>query len=503
MLTRRGVLHGKMRRFIKNNQGFSTLEVLIASALLTLAVFGVIVIVFGNDGFSLDSRLNNEALFWAKTHLNEARAQADSDFLGLTDSTSTEDGGRYTGEVNIIGLTPCKNLIESTVSWSPTPLRPQSVTLETVVASVEEFLKLNSDCPDEPSGEDDWKDPSSLQAIDFNPSGVQATDIDYSDGYVYITSDADSKEKDDLWVIDVQDPEVNIEIVGQVNTDDATQTKKPYGLNAVDVAGDYAYVARNASTTQFMVLDISNPASPFTVATSTLPGVGNSYPEGRSIYYYDNRVYIGTHETAGNEFHVYDVSTPTNPVWRGSLGINNNVHDIVVRGNYAYIATSGNARELQIIDISNPASPNLVTQYNVGGTGGNDADGTALYLVGNTLYLGREYMKDNENLFVIDITNPLSPSLLGSETVLLKNDTEIVGIVATGHIAFISTTNSTDTFQIWDVSDPSDMELWTCTFNYSESPAALDFDGKYVYVANQSQNALRVIWNDPTNSCKK
>ena len=495
----------------KKGEGFSTIEMLVAFAILSLAFTGILTVVFGNDNFAIDSQLNSEAMFYAERDLNEGRKQAENDFLGFSGFSGTADNGRDETEVEVEGITQCKNLLTSITSWNPTALRAQHVTLQTVVSSLEEFLRLDEDCADEPSGDDDWKYPSSLSSQDFNPGGIPATNVDFSDGYVYVTTNSSPDARHDLWIVNVSDPDpLSLYVVGSADIG--------AGLFAVDVAGDYAYAANNATSGQLMIINISDKANPMIVATSTLNGVNpeGSYPQARVIFYYNNHVYVGTRETAGPEFHIFSVdpadgASPENPIQVGSRELNHTVRDIVVRGDYAYIATTGNQNELVMLNVSSPGSitpsfPGVGQPEPWKFDADGNEDGTAVYVVGNKAYLGRVRTTGGRpNFYILDIADPESPISLGSDSTILNPNTEISGIVVAGHLAFFSTTNQTVGFQIWDISDSQNPVSWPdCNeneYNHSEKAVGIDFDGEYVYVANESNDALRIFWSNTDNVC--
>jgi hypothetical protein len=486
-----------MKKFLRKSGGFSTVEMLVSFAILILAFSGLIVVVFGNDSFAIDSQLNSEALFYAERDLNEARAQSESDFLGFVGFTGTADSGRYTITTTSTAITPCKNLLESTASWNPTILRAQHVTLQSVVASLEEFAASGGDCADEP--QDAWKNPATLSGINTQPPGSGATDVDILDGYAYLTSDPGADPKEDFFVVDVTNPSIP-SMEGLLDIGD--------GLNALDVAGNYAYVANNATSSQLLVIDITVKSAPNVVASGTLVGVdpGGSYPEGRSVYYYDGRVYVGTNETAGPEFHVFDVTVPSNPIHLGSLELTHNVHDIVVRDNLAYLATSDNSGELMVVDVSNPGAmehPDTTgMKFNAAGSGGNEADGSSLYLLGNKAYLGLKRNPGNPDalpdFYIIDVTNPAGMTELGSKNLGMQTSKEVTGIAVSGDLAFLSTNDSNAQFQVWNIKDPANI-INCVVWDYSAgaSPTGLDFDGTYIYTSNTDNLALRIIYDNP------
>jgi len=75
--------------------------------------------------------------------------------------------------------------------------------------------------------------------------------------------------------------------------------------------------------------------------------------------------------------------------------------DVVVVGNYAYVAAGRTG--IDIIDISNPASPTLVSQYDTSGPARD------VFVDGNFAYVA----DSTAGLQIIDISNKASPTRLG------------------------------------------------------------------------------------------
>src|SRR3990167_5906514 len=94
---------------IKNQKllqkGFSTLELLIATAILLTAISGMILVVFGNQTVSLDSQVNNEAIIKANDLVEQARASASVDFNSLADSS---DYDFFRQELLVNNVNNCK-----------------------------------------------------------------------------------------------------------------------------------------------------------------------------------------------------------------------------------------------------------------------------------------------------------------------------------------------------------------------------------------------------------
>ncbi|KKW23303.1 MAG: hypothetical protein UY65_C0005G0005 [Parcubacteria group bacterium GW2011_GWA2_51_12] len=474
-----------------SSAGFSTLEIMIALAVVVLSVSAVILVSFGSQFMGVDAQTNDEAIYKAEAKLEQVRALSRSSFASVRSDGPVPDG-MYSLSTEVTDISPCAKYATVRVNWQ-NDIRPLETALHTKLTSPADAHALAGDCAAEPPA-DGWTAPTTLGSADLTPSGSQATDLDVVGEYAYVTGVHANAASADFFVFDLDDP-ADPQLVGSLNTGK--------GLNAVDVAGSYAFVAHNATNTQLQVIDISNPAAPALIssASRTLPGVGASFPEGQSIYYYDNHVFIGTYETAGNEFHAYDVTDATNPQHLGSYSVNHNVHDIVVRGPYAYLAlssTSDSAGELLILNVNNPLSITEVGSYNPPGT---HCYATALYALGTRLYVGMGKMYSQcdgalPDLYILDISLPFLPTFLGSADLGLGNNNFVSGMVVSGNLAFLSVSQPMAGFQVWDVSDAASPQNISI-LGYPEKTVGLDYQDNYIYTANESNFALRVIYDNP------
>lgn len=474
-------------------KGFGTVEVLISLTVMVSAVTAVVMVVAGNQDIKLDNDVSNVALYRVGEILGKARTAGEVDFNAVVSSSSLNN--IFNEGLMVSDISACRKDVVASVSWEARQGRLQNISVTSSLVSEEEAQALGLDCElTPPVGQSVIECPPQY-GYDLNPAGLSGSGLDFFrrglNKYVALSSNKGSAEKHDFWVINVTD-RTAIMLESSINVGPNS--------NDVDVFGNYAFVANDDVTDQLVVVDITDLANPATVAYATLTGVdpAGSEPEAREIFYYDNKVYVGTWRTAGPEFHVFDVSDPSNPVHLGSRELNHSIRQIVVRGNYAYLATSSNQDELIILDISDPSNiqpafPGVgnpeTWHYNALG----DLDGQSLYLLGNKLYLGREKGSGtNHDFLILDISNPASVTLLGSKLLNLNPNTGVVGIIVSSNLAFVATSDQNKGFIILDISDPQNIEeLDSC--NYSEKAIDLDFDGVYNYVANESNNALRII----------
>ena len=118
------------------------------------------------------------------------------------------------------------------------------------------------------------------------------------------------------------------------------------------VSGDYVYLVSYSSLN---IIDFSDPAEPVFAASIESEGEG---------YFYDIAVHGSlAYLAAGRDgFQIYDVSNAYNPAHLGELiwPDSGSAVAVFVRDNYAYVADRY-LNNIRIIDVSNPADPDLVS----------------------------------------------------------------------------------------------------------------------------------------------
>jgi hypothetical protein len=201
-----------------------------------------------------------------------------------------------------------------------------------------------------------------LQVIDITkpsdpiPVGTADLNIAYADKlyvrdiYVYVCA------YDGLKIIDVSTPSsptllLNFDINGV-----------PSGIS---FSGDYAYISTwvNQYTDEvpgIHILDISNPTAPQLVGVYDNGYTGDSF----GIAVRGNYAYLVSYEN----LIVVDISNPASPFEVGTCWCFSSVgdrHEIYLNGDYAYIAAFDAG--IKVIDISDPTSPTLAAIFEVPG----------------------------------------------------------------------------------------------------------------------------------------
>jgi hypothetical protein len=181
------------------------------------------------------------------------------------------------------------------------------------------------------------------------------------------------------------------------NTDPPVATESGtfngYKTNAVFGETNYAYLGTDNNSKEIVILSISG--TPTEIGSFNSPGSG----QGTSVVVNNNIGYM----TDGDKLYVFDLSSRTGV--RSQIGnaltLAGTGNKIIINGNYAYIATTSTASQLQIVDITNPASLQIVGSATVAGQGGVD-----LYVSSSTdrVYLATAVSATQKELFIINTT---------------------------------------------------------------------------------------------------
>jgi type II secretory pathway pseudopilin PulG len=462
--------------------GFSTLEILIAFTLLILALSAVTLVAFGNQSLSIDSQTSEEALFKAQKQLEEARASARQNFFSLASSGAVSED-IYEKTLTVDWLDDYVKKITSLVTWKTDKLRDQKIELATIVTAPANSFRGDT-C--DPNLMGDWSDIQMLGHFDFS-SSAGASDVDVRMHIVYLTSNPSAAGQEDFYVLNVTDPNNIIEL-SKINTGP--------GLEALAVAGNYAYVANTSINSQLQIIDISNSSNPLVLSSYKIPGVTGGV--GKSIFFKDNKVYIGlTKATAGPEFNIIDVSNPLSPQYLGGWSAKTQVNAIFVRGGSAFLATpqptpaTPEKENLSVLDISNPSNIVRLNTYTT--PDASTQDGESFFFDGNTLYFGRTVggvdKKANHELFALDISDISNIKKLGSKNIA----STVNAITLKGNLLFTLTSEPNKGFQIWDISNLANITLFNSENIEQTSTGGLDCEGNLIYVAQRSNRALQII----------
>ncbi len=297
------------------------------------------------------------------------------------------------------------------------------------------------------------------------------------------------------------------------------------GATSVAISGHYAYTTAYYAG-ELTAVDISNPAHPVVVgesATSTnLLDASTVNISGGYAYVVSknrNASLTSDDDGTGNSLTILDIHTnPAAPTIVGTVRDPTELfgaYGVAISGNYAYVGAQGviagqpstpdtGTGSLAVVDISNPASPSIVAHLDNNAlpapfTGTNAlAHACAVSISGSYAYVTAEY---SNRLTVIDISNPLSPTIV-STTQDNINLASPADVVAQGGYAYVAdqTANGTHAnFSVVNVSNPA----LPVVAGSIVDPSALDgayrvrVHGGFAYVSASSTSTVAAI--DITN----
>jgi hypothetical protein len=162
-----------------------------------------------------------------------------------------------------------------------------------------------------------------------------------------------------------------------------------------------------------------------------------------------------------------------------------------VVGSIAYVAgenLNSGEPELDIVNVSNPTSP---TELGSVTDNTSDTTDTGICVYGNYAYV----VEDDGSLDVINISNPASPVIVGSAST--PGTTRSVAVSADGHYVYVG---GSGFLQVYDVSTPSAPAL-VSTYNLPGSGVALGLTvaNGLVYAAAGPDGMMVFDPTDPTN----
>jgi hypothetical protein len=182
-----------------------------------------------------------------------------------------------------------------------------------------------------------------------------------------------------------------------------------------------------------------------------------------------------------NGFIIVDISDPANPFVKGRCSTGAKARAVVLSGNYAYVACQYQFLwvkdlVLDIIDISNPASPTRLSSATNTTGWGEDIDVYGKYAV---------VAADSGGLHIYDMSDTSGPVWVANFDT--REDTE--GVTVYGNYAYVPI--GTDGLQVVDISDPADpVEVAFQQTGHDAEDAAIS--GNYLYLAD-GEAGLRIL----------
>lgn len=427
---------------------FSLVEVLLSIALFSLIVTLLIgMLVYIQDSNIASANLE-EAAILSEEGIEIAYDIRNQNFQNLTDgnhgtaivagvyefqndSDSIEDFTRVIS-VDSTGLDTYTKRITSTVIWQNRVGGNRSVQTEVLITDWRR--QIANVVP--------WVAPQ-IEAVFNVNSNSEGRDVLIDGNYIYFLS-ANQRE------FSVYDRSVQgvISFVTDINLQS--------GPKMMVQNGSYVYIASAANNQSFIVIDVSDPTNASLLTAEKISGnIPSESLEISSNVLYVLRDYpatsLPTKKIDAGDYSIasFDVSNPATPTHLGGAIINDGaLSDLIIDGNYMYVAGGTDSSEIYVFDLTNTASnPTQVATLDLSGS----ANVLSLEIKDYYLFAG----KDDGTISTVDITNPLSPSEIGTFT--LGDD--INEMVTSGDYMFVASATLTTEFAILNITDPINISL--------------------------------------------
>lgn len=376
-----------MKVYNYKTKGFSLVEVILASALFGMIVMAILGGIAYAQQEIANSGMRSRGVMVAEEGIEALQSIRDSNFdlisaglYGVSNTngfwelvalSDTVDG--YTRVIEITEVDEHMRDVLVIVSWQQGGV----VKDISLVATLTNWAGM---------GRLDWVAPSFASNIDI-PGGNAGSKIQAGFGYTYLVR---VNGDPDFISVDVRDV-LNPVVAGTLSI----------GGNPINIAveGDYAYVVTADNGGELQVVDISDPVNLSVISSYDAPGPQQAYGVDVSGDY----VAITRGFNNSTEFIYLDISDPFNPVFVGSTSLKGDSLEVIILGDYAYVATENNVREMQVVDLTDPLLPTVIAWHD---TPGNS---NALSITGydDTVVLGHS----DGNVYIFDVSVPSNPVL--------------------------------------------------------------------------------------------
>ena len=248
----------------------------------------------------------------------------------------------------------------------------------------------------------------------------------------------------------------------------------------VQVYRHYALTVKESEPMQ--VWDISDVTSPVQVATIQPDGGSGAHTclvDGNYVYV------VGNHNFGGVE--IFDISNPAAPSKVGEFQPFY-YHDAVILGN-KYYACGIYGDGIDILDISNKAAPFRIDLFNYSGSGPHNIELTP---DGNYAFVGDEIGSSGNWTRTFDVSDPNNVTQVGEIIVDSQAIVHNCYLKTYGSTDYLHIAHYTEGTRVWDVSDP--LNPFEVAYYDTYQPAGYGYLGNWT--AYPMPNSRKIVASD-------
>lgn len=253
-------------------------------------------------------------------------------------------------------------------------------------------------------------------------------------------------------------------VANRGNFDTPTRRAVPGGINALGLSSSFVY--GGGDNGEMTVWNVSTPATPTPAGAYHMPG----YAGYQSLSKSGNHLYL-----SGATLHILNVSNLSQPAEEAQE--NTSGRGIIFNGDYAYRISNQN---VQILNVADPIAPTIVKQIPLSGYP------QALAHHGNFLYIAEAASPDKGRLRIVDVSNPATPQVRGVYTTTSGYP---IALAATDNVVYLCQPG----FKVINVADPDHPVEIPNTFGIT-APQRVQIVGNRAYIATGSWGNYTGLW---------
>ncbi|MFA6520808.1 MAG: hypothetical protein WCT53_00255 [Candidatus Gracilibacteria bacterium] len=448
-----------MKSIKKNTSAGILLEAILAIGIIAMVFTGIIGVSLGGLTGTLRGEERLPAVALAQESLEAVRSIRDfswenltAGIHGLSDTsnywalTDTPDAvGIYTRQVTVADVDAATKDVVVSIGWEVLPGVNNEIEItnrftnwlnkswiQTLLADLDVGTKSSTKITNTAGGEI-----TLANQADFSESSVFATHNFPGDGditdivvvgntlYLVTTNDAGGKEF----------ASVDISNIASGTITDLNALELGTQANRLAISNGYAYIATNSNSEEVIIVRLSD----FTKVNSiNIPGDENA----TGIAILGTSLCVTKERSWSKEFYAYDVSNPESPIGAalGSVELDTDGNEIVMSGNYAYVATDKNSKELMVVKLSTYTVVNSVDLH-------GDQDANAIGIDGTSVYIGRDGSGSEDEFYSLNIASPEGSITINGSADLEGewwHDNDVADLSVVGNTAYLGLQHDSD-----------------------------------------------------------
>lgn len=452
---------------INFKNGFGMMELIISIGIIVVLIVSASGLLPQLKKSSQQSNDYMQALMLAREGNEAVQTLRDSDYGNLQDgvfgivqssgkwalSGSLDQYGKFTRAITITSGGTDRKKVESKISW-PSGNTTKNVLLTNWLVN----WKLQA-------GGGDWSQPKESGFLNLL-SNNDAKAIYVTSSKLYLITDGEGGN--DFYIVDV------------------ANTSTPQLLSSIDIGekgqdvysnSSYSYLATGNQFREEQTVSVSDSLNPFVSGYLNL----SDNQDALGITVRGNYAFISTdRRPSSGEFFILNISNPNSPVLVGSYEANVRVNKAAVSGNYAFLATDSDSRELIVINIVDLENPTYVSSLDLP----SSSDANDVAVDGNNLYIATNNNSTGKEFYVVDIFDIAHPSILAS----LEYGSNINSISLLPSVyAFIGGDRSLSQMNIIDIANLPSLSI-IGQYDAGDHVEDVFFANNIVYMATQNNS---------------